>query len=354
MAPRQLTKWFPWVQHPAISNAPMFGVASAALAAEVSKAGGFGFLSCAVDVSENSPHLAKLDADLTECRQQQEQAGVSGRQVFVGAGFLTCHPSITQFSTTVLPILKRHPPAAVWLFAPDAQLKPHRQIIRDLKTLDDPPKVFVQVGNVAAAREAVEDGADAVVCQGIDAGGHQFRRGMGVVSFVPEVTTMLAEEFGGKEIAVLAAGGIVDGRGAAAALALGAEGIVMGTRFTVSPESVYPEFRKEIVLQTRDGGSTTLKSEFNDEITNSPLWGHLYDGRAIMGPIHAKFLSGATLQECQKLLQEGYSPEESMKLINTWAGTGVGLVTKAQPAGEVVREVRREAKQTIRALVDSL
>lgn len=61
------------------------------------------------------------------------------------------------------------------------------------------------------------------------------------------------------------------------------------------------------------------RSEFNDEITNSPLWGHLYDGRAVMGPIHDKFLSGATLQDCQKLLQEGYSPEESMRLINNWA-----------------------------------
>lgn len=81
--------------------------------------------------------------------------------------------------------------------------------------------VFVQVGNVAAAREAVLDGADVLVTQGVDAGGHQFRQGAGIVSFVPEVRTMLEKEFGDKDISIVAAGGIADGRGVAGALALG-------------------------------------------------------------------------------------------------------------------------------------
>lgn len=59
------------------------------------------------------------------------------------------------------------------------------------------------------------------MCQGIDAGGHQFRRGMGVISFVPEAKQMLAESFPEKQVPVLAAGGIVNSRGVAAALALG-------------------------------------------------------------------------------------------------------------------------------------
>lgn len=80
--------------------------------------------------------------------------------------------------------------------------------------------IFFQVGTVAAARQAVRDGADAVVCQGVDAGGHQFVGGAGVVSLVVEVGDML-EAKGGREVVVVAAGGIVDGRGVAAALALG-------------------------------------------------------------------------------------------------------------------------------------
>lgn len=79
----------------------------------------------------------------------------------------------------------------------------------------------MQVGNVTAAREAVQDGADVIVCQGIDAGGHQFRRGMGVVSFVPEVKCMLEEEFAARDVGVLAAGGIVNEKGVAAAMTLG-------------------------------------------------------------------------------------------------------------------------------------
>lgn len=112
----------------------------------------------------------------------------------------------------------------MWLFAPDGEVKPHSSIIKALKGLASPPRVFVQVGNVSAAREAALDGADILVCQGFDAGGHQFRKGMGIVSFVPEVRRLLEEEeeeFAGKEIAVVAAGGIVGGKGVAAALALG-------------------------------------------------------------------------------------------------------------------------------------
>lgn len=139
----------------------------------------------------------------------------------VGIGFITAHDSISKFSETVVPIVENHRPAAVWLFAPDETAKPHRTIIQALKAIKPPPKVFVQVGNVATAREALQDGADVLVCQGIDAGGHQFRRGMGVVSLVPEVRNMIEEEAPAREVAVVAAGGIADGRGVAAALALG-------------------------------------------------------------------------------------------------------------------------------------
>lgn len=122
----------------------------------------------------------------------------------------------------------------------------------------------------------------------------------------------------------------------------------MGTRFTVAKESIVPDFRKQIILEASDGAISTLKSPFNDDIADSDLWGSLYDGRAVVGPYHEKFLAGASLDECRRGLREEHSPEEAARLINTWAGAAIGLVRKEQPAGEIVREVREEAKQAIR------
>ncbi|OAA60731.1 Aldolase-type TIM barrel [Cordyceps fumosorosea ARSEF 2679] len=355
MVQSKLQEWFPWTTAPVIINAPMIGVACPKLAAEVSKAGGIGLISCLVNVSEGSPELTKAHDDLAAVRQLLEPTYPASpyHPLPAGMGCITGHESVSQFVETVVPIIAAQKPAALWLFAPDGNIRPHGRIIaavRELLPAEGRPRVFVQVGTVAAAREAVADGADVVVCQGVDAGGHQFRRGAGVVSLVPEVRRMLAEEFAGREVALVAAGGIVDGKGVAAALALGADGVVMGTRFTVSDESVYPDFRKAQVLNATDGGFSTVKSPFNDQINNSKLWGPLYDGRAIVSEIHEGFLAGATVEECQEALKQVSPPEEATKLINTWAGTGVGLVRTGGPAGQIIKDIRRETKETIQAL----
>lgn len=112
-------------------------------------------------------------------------------------------------------------PQAVWLFAPDPEASPrtHPEIIAACH--EHGFKVFVQVGTVAAAREAAQDGADVIVAQAIDAGGHQFASGAGLISLVPEVRLMLQEEFAAKEIALVAAGGIAHENAVVGAVALG-------------------------------------------------------------------------------------------------------------------------------------
>ncbi|RFU74498.1 hypothetical protein TARUN_7752 [Trichoderma arundinaceum] len=348
MSATKIQQWFPWVATPVIASAPMAGAVSPELAAEVSKAGGLGFLGCIADFSENSPQVVKLDAELVKIRQLLGDAATTpSGQLRIGAGFLTCHKTVANFASTALPVLQKHKPAAVWLFAPHEHIRPQKDIVRLLKELEVPPRVFVQVGNVTAAEEAIKDGADVVVCQGTDAGGHQFRRGMGVVPLLAE-TRQLVEEGGHDGVCVFAAGGIADGKSVAAMLTLEADGVVLGTRFTVAEESIVPEFRKKIILDAKDGAISTLKSPFNDQIADSALWGSLYDGRAVVGPIHEKYLAGASFYDCWRSLHDDHVPEESQKLINTWAGAAIGLVTKVQPAGEIVREVREEAKQAIR------
>ncbi|KAH7255814.1 2-nitropropane dioxygenase [Fusarium redolens] len=351
MSSSQLLNRFPWVKSPLISNAPMLGIATPLMAAEVTKAGGFGFLPSLAYIEPSSEHINRLVDHFDEVRALLGADQPSDGPLRVGASFITSHSSLSYFEETALPLIVKNRPAAIWLFAPDGDLRPHSKIIPGLKALEYPPVVFVQVGNVAAAREAVQDGADVLVTQGVDAGGHQFRQGSGIVSLVPEVRNMLDREFPDRAISIVAAGGIADGRGVAGALALGAEGVVMGTKtnlqFTIAPESNYPKIQKQKVLEAVDGGVSTFKSTFNDRIVNSPLWGPLYDGRAIVGPIHEKFFAGASLEECQRSLKEDYSEEEARYVVNTWAGTGVGLINKVQPAGEIVREVREQARREL-------
>ncbi|CAG7560494.1 unnamed protein product [Fusarium equiseti] len=336
MSPSKLIGRFPWATSPLISNAPMLGIATPLMTAEVTKAGGLGFLPCSAYIEPDSEHVNRLAAHFDEVRSLLGADQPYHGTLPVGASFITSHSSMSYFQETALPLIAKNRPAAIWLFAPDGDLKPHSKIIPSLKSLEHPPVVFVQVGNVAAAREAVQDGADVLVTQGVDAGGHQFRQGSGIVSLVPEVRDMLDREFPDRGISIVAAGGIADGRGVAGALALGAEGV-----FTIAPESNYPDIRKQKVLEAVDGGVSTLK------ITNSPLWGPLYDGRAIVGPIHEKFMAGTSVEECQRSLKEDYPEEQARYIVSTWAGTGVGLINKVQPTGEIVREVREEAKREL-------
>ena len=127
-----------------------------------------------------------------------------------------------NFLQGIAPLLKEHRPAAVWLFAV-ASREVYTNVIPLLKIEGESwgMKVFVQVGSVQAAREVTKDGADVIVVQSTDAGGHQFAQGASLITLLPEVIDMLRNEFKELQVPVIAAGGIMDGRGIAAAQVLG-------------------------------------------------------------------------------------------------------------------------------------
>lgn len=260
-----LQQWFPQTTTPFISSAPMYGVADGQLASAVSRAGGFGFIGGGFDFSPKSPQISALDVELATARRLLNLDTQPDTVLPVGVGFITFHPSVTNLMDTLGSLIKQHKPAAVWLAFPmtqeDRTNLTHGKVIPGLKELGSSwrMKVFVQVGTVAAAREAVMQGADAIVAQGVDAGGHQFANGAGVISLVPEVRKVVDEEFEDRTIPILAAGGITSGRGVAAALACGADGVTMGTRFIVANESPASDATKSTILSTRDGGVTTIK-----------------------------------------------------------------------------------------------
>lgn len=178
--------------------------------------GGGGF-----DFSSNtSEQIVALDGELSKARKLLKIESAEST-LPIGIGFIVFRPD--GFVENLIPVLEKHRLAAVWLFAPDTPAS-QTKIISALKSAGKSwgLKVFVQVGNVKAAREAIEDGTDVLVVQGTDGGGHQFLEGAGLMTLLPEVVDMVAVEYEGHEIPIIAAGGIMDGRSIVAAQVLGA------------------------------------------------------------------------------------------------------------------------------------
>lgn len=366
-AASSMKKWFPTTSSPLIVSAPMAYVTNVQLATEVTKAGGLGFITGGRDFSPESPALKKLDEDLTAARRLLTSASSSSSSPLlqakengdkhlatlpIGVGFVTYDASLRAFAQTTTPILQNHRPAAVWLFAPSPlAATTTAEVISSLAAVGREwgLRVVVQVGNVAAAREAARDGADVIVAQGVDAGGHQWASGAGIVSLVPEVVDMLRDEFPDREIAVWAAGGIADGRGVVASLALGAEAAVIGTKFMVAHESSAQDYKRQAILSTSDGGRNTVKSQIHDHVQGNKEWPDLYDGRAVIHHSYHDHQAGVPLEENERRYQAAKESGDHARLV-TWSGTGVGLVKEALPAGDMVRSLRNEASQVLQDL----
>ncbi len=214
------------IEHPVLL-APMAGVSGGALAAEVSRAGGLGLIGGGYG-----------DADWLE--RQFDAAG----DARVGAGFITW--SLAR-QPHLLDCALDHAPAALMLSFGD--FRPFLPRIRARQT-----KLIVQIQTLRQAREAVDAGVDAIVAQGTEAGGHGGTRA--TLPLVPAVVDIA------NDIPVIAAGGIADGRGLAAALALGASGVLCGTAFFPSDESLASENSKQAVV-VGSGDNTERSSVFD-------------------------------------------------------------------------------------------
>jgi len=225
------------IEHP-ILLAPMNVFTGGKLAAAVSNAGGLGIIGGGYG-----------DADWLE---QQFAAAGNAR---VGCGFITW--SMARDPKLLDQVLAKQPAALMLSFG---ELEPHASRIKAQGV-----PLICQVQGMTYLREAVDAGADIIVAEGCEAGGHSGYRGL--FTLVPEAADYLAEH--SPDTVLVAAGGVGDGRGLAAALMLGAEGVLVGTRFVASQESEAPEgFRQAIV---RVDGDSTLKSRSVD-IARKRYW----------------------------------------------------------------------------------
>lgn len=200
--------------------------------------------------------------------------------------------------------------------------------------------VIVMTGKVQHAVKAEQAGADIVAAQGTEAGGHTGE--VGTMALVPQTVDAV-------RIPVLAAGGIADGRGLVAALALGAQGVIMGTRFIATPEAQADRRYQEAIL--RSGESDTVRTRC---YTGKPA-------RAIRNPYNQAWERraneilpfpaqvGVSIQEGvmdYMGVGRGTDPERTFMP----AGQGMGLIREIKPAAEVVRDVMREAEKTLEEL----
>ena len=222
-------------------------------------------------------------------------------------------------------------------------------------------KVVVQVGSVAEAAAAAEADVDVIVAQGVEAGGH-VRGTTPLFALLPAVVEAV------QPLPVVAAGGIVDGRGLAAALALGAAGVLIGTRFLASDEAdVHPEYRRR-VLAAKGAEDTVYAADlFDVGWPNAPhrvLRNRLVDEWEAAGkPQPGKRANESDIVGSRRMWDGSTVPirihssvtattafDVDLERMALWAGMSVGLVREVKPAGEIVRETVREAEEILARL----
>jgi nitronate monooxygenase len=195
-------------------------------------------------------------------------------------------------------------------------------------------KVIGLVGNVKNARRIADGGTDVVVAQGTEAGGHTGR--IGTMALIPQVIDAVAPT------PVCAAGGIGDGRGIAGALAMGCDGVWIGTAFLVSREASWPDVLKERIIAAteEDTRVTRLYSGKTMRNINNPLIEYWESQKLDALPMG---LQGIVSGE----IMAGARQADKMELLMNPAGQISGMLKAMRPAKDIFEEMVREASQIL-------
>ena len=303
------------IAHP-ILLAPMGFVAGGALAAAVSAAGGFGMIGGGY---ADPDWLARECAAAGQCR--------------VGCGFITW--ALAE-RPAALAVALTHQPAAIMLSFGNAA--PFLPTIKRAGAL-----AICQVQSLAQARAVLRDGADIIVAQGTEAGGHG--GGRATLALVPAVVDLVADA--GHRVPVVAAGGITDGRGLAAALMLGADGVVMGTRFAVASESLATPGAKARVVAA--SGDETLRTTVFD-IVRGYRWPQGYTGRAVRNRFAEAWHGredALARDEVARACYAAAAAQGDADIAVVFAGEGIDLIHAVEPAAAILARVVREAEAAL-------
>jgi NAD(P)H-dependent flavin oxidoreductase YrpB (nitropropane dioxygenase family) len=207
-------------------------------------------------------------------------------------------------------------------------------------------RVMHMITTLAGAVRAAEAGADVIVAQGSEGGGHVGDIGTSVI--LPQVAREVAP------IPVVGAGGFVDGAGLAAALALGAAGVLLGTRFLATDECPAPAEYKAAVVESdgHDTVVTTVPDTFGGRDWPG-AWARVVRTRFIEEWIGREPELRRRREEVRAKLKAAWE-EGDLEYGIIWSGQSAGLIDAVRPAGEVVHEIVAEAEEILQTRLPAL
>lgn len=284
----------------------MAKIAGGRLAAAISNAGGFGVLGGGY----GDPHW--IEQEFTEAGDSR-----------IGIGLITWNMAADAVENALA-----YSPAALWLSFGD--VAPHAPAVRDSDAI-----LICQVGSVIEAEAAAAAGAEVIVAQGTESGGHgQSNRAL--FGLLPAVVAAV------DPIPVVAAGGIVNRAGYDAALAFGAAGVCLGTAFYASEEATDAKAAKRRLVEA--GGDDTVRSVVYD-IARGPEWPAEYSGRSLRTGLTDRWAGNEDEMRLEadeiKLAHDRAAADVDMTVRVVWAGEGIDGISSVRPAADIVREFPR-------------
>ncbi|KAF2019093.1 2-nitropropane dioxygenase precursor [Aaosphaeria arxii CBS 175.79] len=343
---------FPWVTSPFIVGAPMRVMAGPNLALAVSRAGGLGFMGPGAKAQDTAVDLAKVKEILeSQCTNDEKlfAAFQSTKRLPVGVGFQLWNGDLPSATSAV----QEYQPCAAWLFAPRNGQEELDEWAVKLREASPGIQIWIQVGTIREGAEAASSAhrPDVLVIQGAEAGGHgRAKDGLGLIALLPEAADRLRES----GIPVIAAGGIADGRGVAAALSLGASGIALGTRFLASNEARISKGYQNEVVRATEAAHSTARTHLYNHLRGTFGWPEHWSPRGITNMSWQDHIAGVPFDElkqrhdvAQESGDKGWGPEGRLA---TYAGAGIGLIHSVEPAGVLVQRLQNEAKEILSGL----
>lgn len=353
------------IEYP-ILQAGMSGVAGPELVAEVSKAGGLGILTGTLLPPDELRNRIRKVRELTDrpfglnfllhsdLRPPRDTATIADNTL------QSVHTLLNKFRRKLgLPESSARPPVVPDLLDTAFEIMLEERVPVWSIGLGTPTpemverchsrgiKVVAMVATVEDALEVAAVGVDAIVAQGGEAGGHRStwvkkasreQANIGTMALIPQVVDKV-------KVPVIAAGGITNGKGLVASIALGAQGVMIGTRFIATRESIAPDFHKKALIESSSDTTTVtdvftgmyarvLRNAFTEEYASS--------GAPVLPPF-SQFMA------TRDILEAAVAQNEK-EYFTLYCGQGIGTFHDMPGAGEVIHQIIREARSVMTEL----